>query len=72
MRYTTHNTPDPVTSVNYKRNILRTPAQYELRLQDERQKENVHLGTPHVSSQLNPGYNVLDDNPKELRSEGDE
>lgn len=64
--------PDHVTIENYKRNILRTPAANELRLQDERQKENIHLSTPHTGTQLNLGFNVLDDNPKELRGEGAE
>jgi type VI secretion system secreted protein VgrG len=64
--------PDHVTIENYKRNILRTPATNELRLQDERQKENIHLATPRAASQLNLGFNVLDDNPKDLRGEGAE
>lgn len=64
--------PDLVTAENHKRNILRSPAQNELRLQDERQKENIHLSTPRAGSQLNLGYNVLDDKPKELRGEGAE
>ncbi|MDH2067453.1 type VI secretion system Vgr family protein [Pantoea sp. GD03673] len=54
------------------RYILRTPAANELRLQDERQKEHIHLSTPPVNSELNLGYNVLEDNQKELRGEGAE
>ncbi|WP_428943829.1 type VI secretion system Vgr family protein [Pantoea sp. FN060301] len=65
--------PDLVTIENYKRNILRSPALNELRLQDERGKENIHLSTPHSgNSQLNLGYNVFDDNAKERRGEGAE
>ncbi|MCW1830334.1 type VI secretion system tip protein VgrG, partial [Enterobacter asburiae] len=38
----------------------------------ERQKEHIHLSTPHVNSELNLGYNVLEDDPKALRGEGAE
>lgn len=73
--FTLHDSlhPDLVTVENFKRNILRSPAQNELRLQDERQKENIHLSTPHSGkSQLNLGFNVMDEDPKELRGEGAE
>ncbi|MDH2067435.1 type VI secretion system Vgr family protein [Pantoea sp. GD03673] len=73
--FTLHDSlhPDLVTIENYKRNILRSPAHNELRLQDERQKENIHLSTPHSGkSQLNLGFNVMDDDAKELRGEGAE
>ncbi|WP_047607621.1 type VI secretion system Vgr family protein [Rahnella aquatilis] len=65
--------PDHVTIANYKRNILLTPAANELRLQDERGKENIHLSTPYSGkSQLNLGYNVADNDAKQLRGEGAE
>jgi type VI secretion system secreted protein VgrG len=64
--------PDLVTIENYRRNILRSPALNELRLQDDRQKEHIHLSTPRVKSELNLGYNVLDDDSRELRGEGAE
>lgn len=65
--------PDHVTLANYKRNILLTPAANELRLQDERGRENIHLTTPHSGkSQLNLGFNVADDDAKQLRGEGAE
>lgn len=65
--------PDHVTLENYKRNILLTPAANELRLQDERGRENIHLSTPHSGkSQLNLGYNVADNDAKQLRGEGAE
>lgn len=65
--------PDHVTLENYKRNILRTPAANELRLQDDRGRENIHLSTPYSGrSQLNLGYNVADNDAKQLRGEGAE
>lgn len=64
---------DLVTLENYKRNILRTPAANELRLQDDRGRENIHLSTPYSGrSQLNLGYNVADNDAKQLRGEGAE
>jgi len=65
--------PDHVTLENYKRNILRTPAANELRLQDDRGRENIHLSTPNSGkSQLNLGYNVADNDARQLRGEGAE
>lgn len=65
--------PDHVTLENYKRNILRTPAANELRLQDDRDRENIHLSTPYAGkSQLNLGYNVADNDARHLRGEGAE
>lgn len=65
--------PDHVTLENYKRNILRTPAANELRLQDDRDRENIHLSTPYAGkSQLNLGYNVADNDARQLRGEGAE
>lgn len=64
---------DPVTLENYKRNLLLTPAANEMRLQDERGKENIHLSTPYSGkSQLNLGYNVADNDAKQLRGAGAE
>ncbi|EGW7512589.1 type VI secretion system tip protein VgrG [Salmonella enterica] len=65
--------PDHVTIENYKRNILLTPAANEMRLQDERGKENIHLSTPHSGkTQLNLGFNVQDSDARALRGEGAE
>ncbi|ELY3998361.1 type VI secretion system tip protein VgrG [Cronobacter sakazakii] len=65
--------PDHVTIENYKRNILLTPAANEPRLQDERGRENIHLSTPYSGkTQLNLGYNVADNDARQLRGEGAE
>lgn len=65
--------PDHVTIENYKRNILLTPAANEMRLQDVRGKENIHLSTPHSGkTQLNLGFNVQDSDARTLRGEGAE
>ena len=50
---------DHVTLHNYKRNVLRTPANNKLRLDDERGKEHIKLSTEHSGkSQLNLGHLV--------------
>ena len=62
---------DPVTIRNYKRNILRTPANNKLRLDDERGKEHIKLSTEYGGkSQLNLGHLV--DSEKNQRGEGGE
>ncbi|QCR38494.1 type VI secretion system Vgr family protein [Nissabacter sp. SGAir0207] len=61
--------PDPVTIQNYKCNILRTPAQNLLRLDDSRGQEHITLSTEYGGrSQLNLGYLV--DEQKQPRGEG--
>ncbi|VTP15506.1 Phage-related baseplate assembly protein [Phytobacter ursingii] len=61
--------PDPVTIQNYKRNVLRTPANNKLRLDDERGKEHIKLSTEYGGkSQLNLGHLV--DAGKQPRGEG--
>lgn len=63
--------PDLVTKLNYKRNVLRTPANNKLRMDDTRGQEHVKLSTDHSGkSQLNLGY-LVDQNRK-LRGEGAE
>lgn len=61
--------PDHVTIQNYKRNVLRTPANNKLRLDDERGKEHIKLSTEYGGkSQLNLGHLV--DAGKQQRGEG--
>lgn len=68
--------PDHVTLRNYKRNVLRTPANNKFRLDDTRGQEHVKLSTEHSGkSQLNLGHLVDADNHKrgegfELRTDG--
>ncbi|MCF7532409.1 type VI secretion system Vgr family protein [Pseudomonas petrae] len=63
--------PDHVTLLrsDYKRNVLRTPANNKLRMEDDRGKEHIKLSTEHCGkSQLNLGHLV--DNEKDKRGEG--
>jgi len=68
--------PDHVTLRNYKRNVLRTPANNKLRMDDTRGQEHVKLSTEHSGkSQLNLGNLVdADRRPRgegaELRTDG--
>ncbi|MBT8765646.1 type VI secretion system Vgr family protein [Metapseudomonas boanensis] len=68
--------PDLVTLKNYKRNVLRTPANNKLRLDDTRGQEHIKLSTEHSGkSQLNLGHLVDSQKQKrgagfELRSDG--
>ncbi|WP_371369521.1 type VI secretion system Vgr family protein [Pseudomonas sp. QL9] len=71
--------PDHVNLYNYKRNVLRTPANNKLRMDDERGKEHVKLSTEHSGkSQLNLGHLVDNQRPVpnprgagfELRTDG--
>ncbi|WP_404998704.1 type VI secretion system Vgr family protein [Escherichia coli] len=60
---------DHVTIQNYKRNVLRTPANNKIRLDDERGKEHIKVSTEYGGkSQLNLGYLV--DAGKQQRGEG--
>jgi len=61
--------PDPVTIRNYKRNVLRTPANNKIRLDDERGREHIKVSTEYGGkSQLNLGHLV--DGEKQQRGEG--
>ncbi len=61
--------PDLVTLKNYKRNVLRTPANNKLRLDDTRGQEHIKLSTEHSGkSQLNLGHLV--DAQKQQRGAG--
>lgn len=61
--------PDHVTIRNSKRNVLRTPANNKLRMDDTRGKEHIKLSTEYSGkSQLNLGHLV--DAQREQRGEG--
>lgn len=60
---------DHVTIQNYKRNVLRTPANNKIRLDDERGKEHIKVSTEYGGkSQLNLGHLV--DAGKQQHGEG--
>ncbi|WP_029684804.1 type VI secretion system Vgr family protein [Tatumella saanichensis] len=60
---------DLVTIQNYKRNVLRTPANNKIRLDDERGKEHIKVSTEYGGkSQLNLGHLV--DEKRQPRGEG--
>ncbi|WP_256390433.1 DUF2345 domain-containing protein, partial [Pseudomonas yamanorum] len=62
---------DHVTLRNYKRNVLRTPANNKLRMDDTRGQEHVKLSTEHSGkSQLNLGHLV--DAERQPRGQGAE
>jgi type VI secretion system secreted protein VgrG len=61
--------PDHVTIQNYKRNVLRTPANNKIRLDDSRGQEHIKISTEFGGkSQLNLGHLV--DSEKKKRGEG--
>ncbi len=60
---------DHVTIQNYKRNVLRTPANNKIRLDDSRDQEHIKVSTEYGGkSQLNLGHLV--DSEKQKRGEG--
>ncbi|QIM43060.1 type VI secretion system Vgr family protein [Leclercia adecarboxylata] len=50
--------PDHVTRDNHTRNILRTPANNKLRMEDQRGEEHIKLATEYGKTQLNTGHLV--------------
>ncbi|MEM5299473.1 type VI secretion system tip protein VgrG [Burkholderia sp. JPY481] len=50
--------PDVVNNLNNTRNIVRTAAQNELRMEDKEGVEHIHLATPFQTSELNLGHMV--------------
>ncbi len=50
--------PDLVTSRNHTRNLIRTAAQNEMRMEDKEGVEHIHLTTPFETSELNLGHMV--------------
>ncbi|KXU93636.1 type VI secretion protein Vgr [Caballeronia megalochromosomata] len=66
--------PDLVNNLNNTRNLLRTAAQNELRMEDKEGIEHIHLTTPYQTSELNLGHMVDGDRKErgrgaELRSD---
>jgi type VI secretion system secreted protein VgrG len=67
--------PDLVNNLNNTRNIVRTAARNELRMEDKEGVEHIHLTTPFQTSELNLGHMVDADRKErgqgaELRSDG--
>jgi type VI secretion system secreted protein VgrG len=60
--------PDLVTRDNHTRNVLRTPANNKLRMEDRRGEEHIKLATEYGKSQLNLGHLV--DNRQQRRGAG--
>ncbi len=59
---------DHVTILNYKRNVLRTPANNKIRLDDERGKEHIKVSTEYGGkSQLNLGHRSTARNSSAVR-----
>jgi type VI secretion system secreted protein VgrG len=59
---------DHVTTVNKHRNVIRTPANNKLRMDDKRGQEHIKLATEYGKSQLNLGHLVNE--KKAQRGEG--
>lgn len=62
--------PDLVNNLNHTRNLVRTAAQNELRMEDKEGVEHIHLTTPFQASELNLGH-MVDESRKE-RGQGAE
>lgn len=63
--------PDHVTEANHTRNVIRTPANNKLRMEDKRGEEHIKLSTEYGGkTQLNLGHNV--DAQRAIRGEGAE
>lgn len=50
--------PDHVTRDNHTRNVLRTPSNNKLRMEDKRGEEHIKLATEYGKTQLNTGHLV--------------
>ncbi|AXF22844.1 type VI secretion system tip protein VgrG [Burkholderia pyrrocinia] len=67
--------PDLVNNLNNTRNLIRTAAQNEMRMEDKEGVEHIHLTTPYQTSELNLGHMVDGDRKErgrgaELRTDG--
>ncbi|OCG23685.1 hypothetical protein A9G11_05605 [Gilliamella sp. wkB108] len=62
------NHPDHVATANKHRNVIRTPTNNKLRMDDKRGKEHIKLATEYGKTQLNLGHLVNQN--KEQRGEG--
>ena len=62
------NHPDHVATANKHRNVIRTPANNKLRMDDKRSQEHIKLSTEYGKTQLNIGHLVNQN--KSQRGEG--
>lgn len=62
--------PDHVNRDNHTRNVLRTPANNKLRMEDQRGEEHIKLATEYGKTQLNTGHLV--DEKAQPRGKGTE
>ncbi|WP_370973729.1 type VI secretion system Vgr family protein [Enterobacter wuhouensis] len=62
--------PDLVNRDNHTRNVLRTPANNKLRMEDKRGEEHIKLATEYGKTQLNSGHLV--DSQGQRRGQGTE
>src|SRR6266702_1073662 len=62
--------PDLVNNLNHTRNLIRTVAQNEMRMEDKEGSEHIHLTTPFQTSELNLGHMV--DGERQERGQGAE
>lgn len=62
--------PDLVNNLNNTRNLIRTAAQNEMRMEDKEGIEHIHLTTPFQTSELNLGHMV--DSDRKERGRGAE
>ncbi|MCP3706256.1 type VI secretion system tip protein VgrG [Paraburkholderia sp. CNPSo 3274] len=62
--------PDLVNNLNNTRNLIRTAAQNEMRMEDKEGVEHIHLTTPFQTSELNLGHMV--DGQRKERGQGAE
>ncbi|MFM0226307.1 type VI secretion system Vgr family protein [Paraburkholderia dipogonis] len=62
--------PDLVNNLNHTRNLIRTAAQNEMRMEDKAGNEHIHLTTPYQTSELNLGHMV--DGERQERGQGAE
>jgi type VI secretion system secreted protein VgrG len=62
--------PDLVNNQNHTRNLIRTAARNEMRMEDKDGAEHIHLTTPFQTSELNLGHMV--DAQREARGRGAE
>ena len=60
--------PDHVSTSNKHRNVIRTPANNKLRMDDKREQEHIKLATEYGKTQLNLGHLV--NSKKQQRGEG--
>ncbi len=60
--------PDLVTNLNHTRNIIRTPANNKIRLEDKDDQQHIKVATEYSKTQLNLGHLV--DSKRQQRGDG--